>query len=81
MKYILTFTFCVVFLFMDGIRLSISGENNSADTGSSLNNCLQPITWRIGSIDSRYNIEEETLKRIMTEVSKLWSEAIGTKII
>lgn len=81
MKYILTITFCFTFLFLDGIRLSVSGENHSKKTEPVVSICSEPVTWRIGRIDSRYNVDEQTLKRIMKDVSKLWSDALGTQLI
>lgn len=81
MKSTLAFILCVAFLALDGIRLPVLGENSPSNTNFTGNSCTDTVTWRIGSIDSRYNIEKETLQRIMNEVSKLWSDAAGTQAI
>lgn len=81
MKIILTIIFCFTFLFLDGIRLSVFGKNHSKKTEPVVSICSEPVTWRIGRIDSRNNVDEQTLKRIMEDVSELWSDAAGTELI
>jgi methyl-accepting chemotaxis protein len=43
--------------------------------------CNEPLTYRIGSIDDRFGITEVELKKLMEEVSVLWSEATGNSAI
>lgn len=43
--------------------------------------CPQPITWRIGKIDPRFDIDSHTLKSIMIEIGDLWSGAAGQEMI
>lgn len=81
MKYNLVIIFCFAFFFLDGIRLSVSGEDHPSKNEKITSSCSDPITWRIGRIDSRFSVNEETLKRIMKDVSKLWSDAAGTELI
>lgn len=81
MKYILVISFCFAFLATNGIRVSASGEYLQANPDSINNNCSEPVTWRIGSIDSRYSINEETLKSIMADIGELWSGAIGGELV
>jgi predicted Zn-dependent protease len=43
--------------------------------------CNEPLTYRIGNIDDRFGITEVELKKLMEEVSVLWSEATGNSVI
>lgn len=44
---------------------------------SDLGACDEPLSYRIGTIDPRFDISEEEVKEAMQVASLLWSEAIG----
>ncbi len=50
-------------------------------TDSISTDCTKPITWRVGSIDPRFKIDEETLKNLMKDVQQVWSDAIDSSLI
>lgn len=43
--------------------------------------CAQTITWKIGSVDARFDMDNDSLKSIVQSVSDLWSEAAGYPVI
>jgi|GEM_PF-594882 len=43
--------------------------------------CVQTITWKIGSVDARFDMDNDSLKSIVQSVSDLWSEAAGYPVI
>lgn len=43
--------------------------------------CEEPLTYRIGEVDAGFNIGKADVKRIMSEVEELWTDAAGKKII
>ncbi|MDX1637677.1 MAG: matrixin family metalloprotease [Balneolaceae bacterium] len=43
--------------------------------------CSDTLTWKIGSVDSRYEITDETIRNLMNEAGKLWSDAAGKQLI
>lgn len=43
--------------------------------------CTQPLTWRVGSIDPRFEIDREILIQLMKDVQNLWSDAMDTPLI
>lgn len=43
--------------------------------------CSELLTWRIGEIDPRFEIERETLKKLMADVNDLWSAAAGKQVL
>lgn len=43
--------------------------------------CPQPLTWKIGAIDPRFDINRETLKNMMADIGDLWSNAAGKNLI
>jgi len=55
------------------------GENETA-ASSPPNPCSEPLTYRIGSIDSRYNITREELKEVIREVENIWESQMGTDL-
>lgn len=80
MKYALSITLCCSCFFLYESGLAAAGETHSLNSGFTSNGCMELITWKIGSLDSRYKLEEESLKNIMAKVSKLWSHAVGRKL-
>lgn len=57
------------------------GSSTEYENSSQPDPCFEPVTWRIGTIDPRYDIERETLMQIMFEINKLWAEAAGTDVL
>jgi len=43
--------------------------------------CSEPITYRIGSVDPRFNVSEATLRSVLQEAAQVWNEAAGKTII
>lgn len=43
--------------------------------------CVEPVTYRIVSIDPRYDITKKQLAEIMQDVEKLWSTALNKPLI
>lgn len=80
MKYVLSITLCCTFFRLFGVRTTVPGATHPLNSGPSSNSCIELITWKIDSLDPRYDLDEEILKDIMTDVSKLWSDAVGRKL-
>lgn len=53
----------------------ITGESAVAEE------CEETITWKFGTIDSRFDIDVDSLKTIAERVSDIWSEAAGYSVI
>lgn len=58
-----------------------SAQSSVSSVDSTLTNCSDPITWRVGSIDSRFDIDPSDIKNIMSDVENLWSEAVDLNLI
>lgn len=43
--------------------------------------CSKPLTYRIASIDSRYNIDKQQVRKLMLKVEQLWSTALGRELL
>ncbi|HEX6983495.1 MAG TPA: matrixin family metalloprotease [Balneolaceae bacterium] len=43
--------------------------------------CVEPLTYRIASIDPRYDIDQKQLTKIMKDVGKLWSTVLNKPLI
>lgn len=43
--------------------------------------CQEPLTYRLGAIDNRYNISHEQLADIMTEVETIWATALDKDLL
>jgi len=53
----------------------ITGESTVSEE------CEETITWRFGFVDSRFDIDKDSLKTIVQHVSGLWSGAAGYSVI
>jgi len=42
--------------------------------------CSQPITYRIGSFDSKFNISQDTLKKAINDAAQIWDNAAGKQL-
>lgn len=58
-----------------------SAQSSVSFVDSTLTDCSKPVTWRVGYIDSRFDIEPADLKNIMSDVEQLWSDAVDQKLI
>jgi predicted Zn-dependent protease with MMP-like domain len=58
-----------------------ASQSSNTETVSATENCAQPLSWTIGSIDQRFNIDKQTLKSVMIDVSDLWAKAAGRKVM
>jgi predicted Zn-dependent protease len=56
-------------------------QSSASSVDSTLTGCSDPITWTVGSIDSRFDITPSALKGIMTDVENLWSDALDQNLI
>lgn len=43
--------------------------------------CETPLTYRIGEIDSRFNIDERQIREVLNEVERLWSDALNRDLV
>jgi DNA repair exonuclease SbcCD ATPase subunit len=59
-----------------GSGLTIAPSNQKAPSP-----CREPLTYRLGDIDSRFNINRQELTEIMDEVEQLWESAINKDLI
>lgn len=58
--------------------------NGTAINGSvqkALSPCQEPLTYRLGDIDSRFDISQKELADIMEEVEQLWESAVNKDLI
>lgn len=56
---------------------SFSTERNPIPTEP----CQQPLTYRIGTIDSRFDITEQEVKQVMQSVESLWATALDRQLL
>lgn len=42
--------------------------------------CIFPLPYSIGSIDERFNLDANTVKKIMVEAEMVWEEALGRQL-
>ena len=70
----------VIILFLCSV-LMIGSMSSPKTAGPSSPSCTEPLTWRIASIDPRFELDKNTLKRVMNEAAKLWSDALGQKLM
>ena len=56
------------------------GEN-STNSIKTLEPCEEPLTYKLGNIDSRYDINRNQLAEVMGKVEKLWSHALDKQIL
>lgn len=71
-----------VLIFIGGLFLYNSDTVVSLPANSTVSNpCEEPLTYRFGDIDSRFNITEKELADIMQEVEALWSRALNQDLI
>lgn len=81
MKYTLTILLSCILLFVDGRALSVSIPYPIAANDTISADCSEPITWKVGSIDSRFEINQTDLKQIMKDVENLWGDAVDQNLI
>lgn len=55
-------------------------STDTPDSLASLAPCTEPLTWRIGDIDPRFDIDVPTVKALMADVNALWSDAAGKQV-
>lgn len=56
--------------------LFVTNETRENVLAKSLTPCENPLTYRLGDIDTRFGISEEEVKQAMNEASELWSGAL-----
>lgn len=61
-------------VFSDGLTLDDSSKKISST-------CQEPLTYRLGSIDSRFDITQKEVLKIMNEVEELWESAVKKDLI
>lgn len=81
MRYTLTILLSFFLLMADGFALSGSSLLSSSLNDTSSVGCSEPITWKVGSIDSRFNIDQTDLKNIMKDVENLWGDTVNQTLI
>ncbi|HET6528518.1 MAG TPA: matrixin family metalloprotease [Balneolaceae bacterium] len=70
-KIALTITLLSVFAAVVVVILSMDSPGG----------CVEPVTYRIASIDPRYDINKKQLVEIMHDVEELWSTALNKPLI
>ena len=60
--------------FSDGLTFAPSNQEAPS-------RCQEPLTYRLGNIDSRFNITQKEVVEIMDEVEQLWESAIDKDLI
>ncbi|MDZ7681078.1 MAG: hypothetical protein U5J63_05025 [Fodinibius sp.] len=76
------FGFFSVFLIIGGLLTVNYMPRFATETvTTSTEPCQQPLTYRIGDIDSRFNISQQELKAIMKEVESLWATALDRQLL
>jgi len=60
--------------FSDGLTIAPSDQKAPS-------RCQEPLTYRLGNIDSRFNITQNEVVEIMDEVEQLWESAIDKDLI
>ena len=58
-----------------------TAQSLASPADSILTNCSEPITWTVGNIDQRFDINPSDLKSMMSDVEKLWSDAVNQTLI
>ena len=43
--------------------------------------CTEPITYRVGTIDTRFNVSSEELRKVLAKSASVWNEAAGTEVL
>lgn len=80
MRYTLVILLSCFLLFLDSYPLSASVVSASRNDSTSVD-CSNPITWKVGSIDSRFRINQDDIKSIMNDVESLWGNAVNQNLI
>jgi predicted Zn-dependent protease len=57
------------------------GNKNLDPDKKSFQACEEPLSWRIGRLDSSFGVTESRLKQIVAEAANLWSRAAGRKLL
>lgn len=73
----------VISVLIFGVLIAFNYDSDispSAKTAEPLP-CAEPLTYRFGDIDSRYNITEKQLANIMKEVEDLWETALNRNLL
>ena len=79
LQLILFFTAFLTMVLLDVKAISsqslITGESSVSEK------CEETITWKFGTVDSRFDIDKDSLKTVVQRVSGLWSGAAGYSVI
>lgn len=43
--------------------------------------CTVPLTYRVGTVDSRFNVSEEEFRDVLNEAAEVWNTAAGKEVI
>lgn len=66
----------LILFLLAGLYL-ISYEGSGHTSPGTADPCSEPLTYRIGEIDSRFGVSEAEVREAMSTAASLWSEAIG----
>lgn len=70
-----------VFIFI-GLLISFNYDLEFTPSGPGNSKpCGEPLTYRIGDIDSRFDITEQQLSEIMKEVEELWTKPLDRNLL
>jgi chromosome segregation ATPase len=60
--------------YSDGLTIETSDQTSSST-------CQEPLTYRLGNIDSRFDITQKEVVEIMEEVEELWESSMNKDLI
>lgn len=64
-----------------GIVLVLDKVETSASVENKVNPCSEPVTYQIASIDDNFDISETQLRRLISGVGSMWSNAVGRTLV
>lgn len=70
-----------ILLLFAGWLLFGNGSPSNPSNQNAFSPCQEPLTYRLGDIDSRFDITQKELAEIMEEVEQLWESAVNKDLI
>lgn len=71
----------VVLFFLAGWATFSDGFQITSSQQSAESPCQKPLTYQLGEIDPRYDINHQEMAQIMKEVEALWSSAVDRDMV
>lgn len=77
-RTILTNMFIVGAIILSYVLFFQTGEE---DAKTSMVPCAEPLTIKMGTVDDRFQIDQQTLVSVIREVAELWSSSFGKSVV